>query len=467
MKKNLIRIILANLAYMILVAGTNFLLPKFTSYETYAAVKEYTLYITTYAELLTFGYVQGMYLKYGGKNIEELSPVDFGRNFCSYIVFQTPIAIIITIIGLHIKKPLIAVLGLGIIVSNLLKYYQMLYQATGEFKAYGIALNANRVLLLLGYVLWIFVVKTDNYLFYVLSSPGFAIPILLILAFYLNRKVPYMKHATVSGEEMKSSVSLGFILMLGVFVSSFFSSISKWFVNIFMDDVQFSHFSFAVSMENLVTTFMSPITVSMYNLFCKHPPLTEIKKIKDATLVWAFVVVAGAFPINMIIQWVMPNYLPSIQVMVPLFAAQALLTLVNGIYVNKYKAEGKQKKYLIMMVSMVAVAFVANTLAYLLFGTILAFAVATLAVMFIWFIVCEITEKEWRYGVRSYAALAIMLVSYLLTGFMPNVYIGCAIYVCVGIITALVLMRPTVKQLLSGLIRSKKEEAGVKLVSEK
>lgn len=456
MKKNLFRIILANLAYMILVAGTNFILPRFTSYETYAAVKEYTLYITTYAELLTFGYIQGMYLKYGGKKLDEITPKDLGCNFCSYIAFQLPIAIVVTIVGIVLKNALVSALGLGILVSNLLRYYQMLYQATGEFKAYGIALNANRVLLLLCYILLIFAVKTDTEILYVLSSPVTALPIVVVLILHLNKKVPFVKQVSASGQEIKSNISLGFVLMIGVFVSSFFSSISKWFINILMDDIQFSHFSFAVSMENLVTTFMSPITVSMYNLFCKHPPLSEIKKIKDATLVWAFVVVAGAFPINLIIQWIMPNYLPSIQVMIPLFAAQALLTLVNGIYVNKFKAEGKQKKYLIMMVSMVAVAFLANTLAYLLFGTILAFAIATLAVMLIWFIVCEITEKEWRYGVRSYAALAIMLVSYLITGFMPNVYIGCAIYVCVGIVTALVLMRSTVKQLLGGLVHRQK-----------
>ena len=268
----------------------------------------------------------------------------------------------------------------------------MFYQATGEFKAYGIALNANRVLTLLAYIVLIFVIKTDAYIFYVLSAPVLIVPIVIVLAFYLNRKVPFLKQFSVETREMQSSVRLGFVLMLGIFVSTLFSSISKWFINYLMDDVEFSHFSFAVSMENLVTTFMSPITISMYNLFCKHPPLTEVKKIKDATLMWAFVVVAGAFPINLIIQWVMPNYLPSIEVMVPLFAAQALLTLVNGIYVNKYKAEGKQKKYLIMMVSMVAIAFVANTLAYLLFGTILAFAVATLVVMLIWFIVCEISH---------------------------------------------------------------------------
>ena len=129
MKKNLIRIILANLAYMILVAGTNFILPRFTSYETYAAVKEYTLYITTFAELLTFGYIQGMYIKYGGKDLIEISPSDLGENFLSYTIFQLPIALVVTIVGIVLKSYPIALLGVGIFVNNIVKYFQMLYQA--------------------------------------------------------------------------------------------------------------------------------------------------------------------------------------------------------------------------------------------------------------------------------------------------------------------------------------------------
>ncbi len=456
MKKNLFRIILANIAYTLLVAGTNFLLPKYTSYGTYAAVKEYQLYMASFAELLTFGYIRGMYLKYGGKDIETIPSQDLGRNFYSYLIFQLPVGIAVTLIGLLIHSPLIMVAGLGVFFANIIKYFQMLYQATGEYKAYGFALNANRVLTLFAYVFLIFVLRTDNYVYYILSSPLLIIPVVVILAAFLYRKTPFAKSVIVSGREMGQNVRLGFVLMLGVFISSFFSSISKWFVNYLMDDVQFSHFSFAVSMENLVATFMTPITVSMYNVFCKKPSLNAIKKIKDATLIYAFVIVAGAFPINLILHWIMPHYLPSIHAMIPLFAAQAFAMLVNGIYVNKYKAEGKQKKYLIMMISMVVVAFIANTLAYLLVGTIFAFAVATLVVMLIWFFACEIMEKEWRYGLRSYLSLGIMLVTYLLTGFMDNVYVGCGIYVCVGIATALLLMRPTTKYLLGSLIHRKK-----------
>lgn len=458
MKKSLFQIIIANLFYLVVVAGTNFLLPAYTSYGTYAAIKEYTLYMTTCSDLITCGYMQGMYLKYGGREVAALDPADLGRNFFSYLAFQTPISIVVTVVGIILKDPLIISLGISFIISNELKYYQMLYQATGAYKAYGYALNCSRVMVLLAYMLLIFAFKTDNSIFYVFATPLVTIPLLVVMALYLNHKTPFLRYVSVSAREISDNVKLGIILMLGTFVSSFFSSISKWFVNYLMDDVQFAYFSFAVSMENLVVTFMTPVTVSMYNVFCKKPSLKEVRKIKDATLIYAFIIVAGAFPIKLILKHFIPKYLPSIALMVPLFAAQALATIIKGIYVNKYKAEGQQKKYLIQMVIMVVLAFIANVIAYFAFGTILALAIATLVVMILWLLICEIEDKKWHYSWQAYVSLAIMLATYLVTGNMENIYLGCAIYVAVGVGTALIFMRPTVGYLLSSLKKRKGQE---------
>lgn len=113
----------------------------------------------------------------------------------------------------------------------------------------------------------------------------------------------------------------------------------------------------------------------------------------------------------------------------------------------------------ICTIVMLALAFVANIIAYFLFGTILAFAVATLVVMVLWLLICEIDDKEWHYSWQAYVSLAIVLSTYLVTGNMSNTYIGCAIYVVVGITTALVFMRPTVKYLLGSLIQRKRQKS--------
>ena len=151
MKKNLLHIIFANVFYLLVVAGTNFFLPKFTSIETYAAIKEYTLYLTTYSTILTFGYLQGMYIEYGGKELEKISADDVGINITSFFILQFPAAVMISLIGAYKGNVAITAVGIGILATNMQGFYQMLYQATGDFKAYGTALNVSRVAIFVAY----------------------------------------------------------------------------------------------------------------------------------------------------------------------------------------------------------------------------------------------------------------------------------------------------------------------------
>ena len=51
LKKGIIRILLANILNMLFSMGTNFLLPKYVSVDTYAQIKTYQLYIYLYSVL--------------------------------------------------------------------------------------------------------------------------------------------------------------------------------------------------------------------------------------------------------------------------------------------------------------------------------------------------------------------------------------------------------------------------------
>ena len=193
MKKSLLQIISANLLYLILVAGNNFLLPKFTSVDTYAAVKEYTLYVTTYGTVLTFGYIHGMYLNFGGKELKSIAAKEIGANVASFFLLMLPISIGASMFGVWSQNIVMTALGLGLLSTNLTQYYQMFYQATGDFKSYGTALNASRVLVLVVNMLLIFVCKTDNKVFYVGISPMVGIGTAVYLTIKLNNKVPFIR----------------------------------------------------------------------------------------------------------------------------------------------------------------------------------------------------------------------------------------------------------------------------------
>lgn len=460
MKKSLIHIIIANALYLILVAASNFILPKFTSVETYAAVKEYTLYITTYSTLLTFGYIQGAYLKYGGKEVKALNSTEVGQSVFSFFVFMLPFGVAISILGLFMNDTVVIVLGMGVLSTNYASFYQLFYQATGDFKSYGVALNASRVMTLAVYVLLIFVLRTDNAILYVASAPIIGMTVAIYLTVKLNKRIPLIKNLKFSLIEIKSNCKGGFILMMGDFVTKFFTSIDKWFVKALMDTFSFAMYSFAVSMENLVNTFMTPITVSMFNYFCKKPTDKEVYRLKEAALVYSFVIIAGAYPMKWILEHFMPEYIMSVSVMFFLFAAQGISTIIRGIYVNKYKAEGNQQRYLVQMISMLILAIVLNGVFYFILHSMLSFAIATLFTNLIWLIWCEIQTPEIRFRPRAIISIVILLVVYLVTGYMFDSIIGCLIYAVVGIITGITIMRDSFFYVVNAMIDMVKSKLG-------
>lgn len=458
MKKNLLHVIVANIFYLLIVAGTNFVLPKFTSIETYAATKEYTLYLTTYSNILTLGYLQGMYVEYGGKKLEFINPGEIGVNIVSFFVFLLPISAAISFVGVCTHNIIITVLGIGILSTNLQSYYQMLYQATGDFKAYGTALNVSRVALLLAYLVLIFIIRTDSIALFVGVAPLVGVLSALYLTINLQKKIPFLKHAGFSVRVVKKNIRGGFVLMLGDFVTKFFSSLDRWFVKTLMDTFSFAMYSFAVSMENLVNTFMTPVTVSMFNYFCKKPTAKEIRRIKDATVIYSFVIIAGAYPAKWILENFMPEYMASSVVIFPLFAAQGLSAIIKGIYVNKYKADGEQKKYLFQMVSMLALAAVLNAVFYYGNKSTASFAIATLFTNIIWLVICEMQSKSIRYGKNVCASIVILLVVYMITGYELNSILGCVIYIVTGILVGVTLMKDSflfVIESLIGTVKSK------------
>lgn len=432
---------IANIINIIVVGATNFILPKFTSIEIYAAIKEYTLYNVTYANILTAGYIHGVYLKYGGKAIDHNNRVQVGEDYFTFVVFQLIVSSGVFGIGIVSDSVVIKVLGIGLFATNLSSYYQYLYQAVGDFKSYGIALNAARIVSLVFYIILIFLFKTESVVLYL------AVPISteMIIAFFLtarlNRKHRFINSVRINVQNCWANVRGGFVLMLGSFVSRFFTTIDRWFVNALMPTLYFASYSFAVSLENLVNSFMTPLSVSLYNYFCKEYVPAKVRVLKDAISIYACVIVSSAFAAKWILEHFMEQYLNSVAVIFPLFAAQAIGTVVKAIYVNKYKASGQQKKYLSQIVLMVCTSVALNAILYYVLRSMFAIAMATLITNLIWLLLCEIDAPELRYCGKSIVALSLLMCIYLYAGFNLNAIWGFVVYVMSVLAICLLFMR--------------------------
>ena len=100
---------------------------------------------------------------------------------------------------------------------------------------------------------------------------------------YLRKLMPSIHGVfQFSFEEFIANIKTGLPLTLGNFSSVLLTSIDRWFVKYLMDTVQFAQYSFAVSTEGIVNVALTPITITLYNYFCKHDNIEEIKELETA-----------------------------------------------------------------------------------------------------------------------------------------------------------------------------------------
>lgn len=448
MKKGLVQVMLANVVGLVIGILTNFLLPKYLSVDSYALVKTYTLYIT-YAGFFSLGYNDGMYLKYGGKDIKDIDKRDLANNYLNYSVLIFIMLVFVLIAGFCISDGVVIAFAFGMFSYNILGYLKSLYQATGEFRAYGRALNIEKVTIFIVTMLLIFVFHEGDSNYYIWIQVIIGILVATILTIKLERKLHFLKKGKIAINEFWDNISSGFILMLGNFSSSIFTGLDRWFVKVLLTSTHFAMYSFAVSMENIINVFTTPITISMYNYFCKRPSQEQIKRVKRYVLIWGIVIISAAFPAKFILEVFLQNYQSANSIIFLLFAAQIFNVVIKGIYVNIYKAEKKQNKYLKQMIIMICIGFVLNTVFYYIFRNMISIAAATLITSIIWLLTCELEKNNTiKYGTKEILAILLILAVYLITGYRFEAIAGCIIYILLTLIILFILMNDTMKELM-------------------
>lgn len=439
--KGILYILIANIINLSFNLLSTFLMPKFLSTNTYAEIKTYTLYLS-YAGLLHFGYADGMYLKYGGKNISTLDKQELNSDLSTMRIFQFFISCSVLLISIIIRNPIGSVFAISVLPYNMESYFKSLYQAVGQFRLYGKILNITSMLLFGINMTLLFVLHTDNYLYYLVGSLCVYILVWVMLELNATRIFGIHFHCRFfSIKTFVANIKSGILLMLGAFSSIILTSMDRLFVKIFFTNLEFAQYSLAVSAETFLDVAISPITVTMYNFFCKCKDHNKIKRIKRYVLIFSSLIISTGFAINFIIDHWISKYINSKRVLVILFSSQIYFVIIRSIYVNLYKARKRQKQYFTRLIFIIALGVFTNYAVYKLWGVKDAFAIATLFCAMVWFIFCQIDVKDQRFDIFELLYLLLENINFLLIGIYFKPAIGFALYIIITITLALILMK--------------------------
>ena len=429
LKKGLMYVLIANFINLGFNLITNFVLPKELSVESYATIKTFQLYVS-YAGLFHFGFVDGMYLKYGGKNVQDIRGEDLRTNLSTLRFFEIAVTIICAFVAVVLKQEVLVFFALSILPLNLANYFKQLYQATGEFSLYGKIMNANTILIFFANMMWVYLIKTDNAQCFLFSNV--IVYFIVWIALELNcKKLVAGEHrgTSFSLNELLNNIKGGILLTVGNLSSVVLTSMDRWFVKALMTTLAFAQYSFAVSMENFMNVAVTPVTTTLYNYFCKATDKSQIRKTRNYVMVFAAAIVSCAFPARFILEIYLTKYIDSAKVMFLLFAAQIFYIVIKSVYVNLYKAQKKQNIYFIKLMMIIVVGFIFNIVCYGIYKVKESFAVGTLLSAICWYFLCLPDFKWMEYNTKEKLYPFIQTCAFLVCGFCFSAVPGFLIYI--------------------------------------
>ncbi len=460
LKRGITIIFGANIINMVFQVLTNFLLPKYLGVDCYAEIKTFQL-VVSYSGVLHFGYIDGMYLKYGGKKIDRENRHILESDLTTFFIFQAFLMGVLLITAFYLKNSRMALEAIAVFPLNVISCFGLLFQATGEFKSYAQITSITTVLT--------FTINMGLLVFHCFSNYGvylvlyvwidFIIMTLCFVAFYKLAPIKIkFKAFCFSASCLIGNIKNGFFLMLGNFSSSILTGMDRWFIKFLMDNTAFAMYSFAVSMENLMSVAVTPVSTTLYNYLCEHEDNEALKSIKRKIILFSVVIVACAFPAKFILEDFLTKYIGAVDVIFYLFCAQIFYIVVKCFYVNLYKAQKRQKIYFIKLVVVIIFGFLFNAGLYMVTHTKEAFAIGTMLCGVLWYVLSEIDFYMLRSTWKENLFLGLAAGSYLILGLFAESLLGFVIYVTLIIIYGFIFMREELNECVRIMIKITKKE---------
>lgn len=455
LKRNILRIFSANFLTMISGILLGFVVPAVLSVDSYAYFKTYTFYIS-YIGLLHLGFVDGMYIKYGGKELIDLDKSEFKLEHRVFIIFQIIITLLCLVIAL-VKKDIILILfSLSIIPINTFAFFSLFYQSIGEFKKYTNITYVYTIIYLLLNVILAVVFRNDNYILYCITSIIANGIVFLYLEFKYFKQFKGIKAKYDS--KVWNNIKVGFFILLGNLSVLMFYAIDRWFIKFFYTVSDFAYYSFAISMLNIINLLISSISIAFFNYLSKGENVEKIKKLKHYFLILGVFASFGYFVFAGIVNIILRKYIPALDIIAVSFASYPYMIVINALYVNLYKARKKEKMYFKVVIFMVIISAFYNTIAMIINKNPVSIAVATTLSFITWYLY---SVKDFRYlksTKKEILYLGINTVSFLALSNFFNWLIGGVVYFLIAIVTTIILFKKEILEIYRIIVKSRFKE---------
>lgn len=347
--KNISYSFLANIVSMLISVLMILFLPKLMDVRNYSIWQLYIFY-TSYLGFFHFGWLDGIYLRYGGYDFEKLNKVKFSNQLYAIFLFELIISIIF--IGC-IYYNFVDILQRNVLIFAFLlltpiilyTFSSFILQITNKIKEYSKLILFERICFVSLIVVY-FLLGYRNYLglFYIdlvskLSATMYGLYLIReIFVFTIGRFVDILN-------EIFENISVGSQLLFANIASMLILGIIRFGISEQWDIETFGKVSLALSIANFLMVFINAVSIVLFP-FLKRTDEKELKnifvKIDNILTILLLGGVLAYYPLKIVLAWWLPQYSESLQyvaILFPLCFFESKVVLLFNTYLKALRKE--------------------------------------------------------------------------------------------------------------------------------
>lgn len=361
--KNIAYSFSANLISLFISVFMVMFVPKFLSVDDYGLWQLFLFYFS-YLGFLHFGWEDGIYLRYAGKDYDELDRKNFAGQFYGIIILQIALAVLVSGIGQvfvtdSVKQTaLVCAVWLAPFV-NFNNLCNFIMQITNRIKDYAKLLLTERVVFFLGVVLFLLIFHRNEFR-YMYYAKLFSVVGITLAGIYLCRNLlqPHFYSLKEILLEAGENLLVGSKLMLANIASMLIIGIVRYGISMGWDVATFGKVSLTLGVSNFLMVFINSVSVVFFPIIKRMDENRRantymiIRNMLDAIL---FAALIGYYPLRCILAWWLPKYADSLiymSVLFPVCVFESKVTLLINTYLKSMR-----KEFLMLKINAVSVIF--------------------------------------------------------------------------------------------------------------
>lgn len=395
------------------------------------------IFYTLYIGVLTFGYSDGLYLRYGGYDFKDLPFPRVRLANALYLVMITVAAAALMVFAILNTDPnrqiVFFAVAANVVVLGVTSNISLTLQATNLMKGYAFLNSADKIFFCLALLaLFWDDFRTFEYLIAVDLSAKVIVMAMLLRQYRKLYIGPFTALAD-GAREFADSVSSGIQLLVANLSGMLVLGVGRIIVEYYGSLESYAYYAFATSLASVVLMSVTALSIVIYPTLRRKPQdqyVDYFNKTNRAYFAFALLMLVGYFPAVAFIDLIANEYAPVINFLNAIFiitVLQGKMQLINNTY---YKALRLERQMLVANVTSLIIATVLSLVSFVLTQSILAIVYSALLTMLFRVYASEVFLRRQMNNApdRHLLAEILVLMIFLLVTLLFDPLIGAGIW---------------------------------------